>query len=147
MLPDTAAASEGDYLRTSIGQTLYVPVYSHIYYRHGNRKINLTVTLSVRNTDPDRSMIVSVLDYHDTDGALVRSYLDEPRHLAPLATTEVIIDEHDETGGSGANFIVEWSASQPMTPPVVEAAMISTASAQGLSFSIPARVIRERSRP
>jgi hypothetical protein len=141
--PDTTMANT-DYLRTTVGQTLYVPVYSHIYYSHGDRAINLTVTLSIRNTDPGHSIRVTAVDYHETDGALVQRYLDAPRRLGPLATTEIVIDEHDNRGGSGANFIVEWDAERPVTQPLVESVMISTASAQGLSFNIPARVIRER---
>jgi hypothetical protein len=142
--PDTTMA-DADYLRTTVGQTLYVPVYGHIYYSHGDRAVNLTVTLSIRNTDPDLAIRVTAVDYHETDGTLVQRYLDAPRRLGPLATTEIVIDEHDNRGGSGANFIVEWDAAQPVTPPLVESVMISTASAQGLSFNIPARVIRERS--
>jgi hypothetical protein len=142
---DTITA-ETNFLRTTVGQTLYVPVYGHIYYSHGDRAINLTVTLSIRNTDPGRAIRVTAIEYHDTDGTLVQRYLDTPRRLAPLATAEVVIDEHDNAGGSGANFIVEWHAERPVTPPMVESVMISTASAQGLSFNNPALVLRERSR-
>ena len=126
------------------GQTLYVPVYSHIYYREATRKIDLTATLSVRNTDPDDAITVSRVDYYDSDGRYVRGYADPPFLLGSLATRSFVVDELDRSGGSGANFIVEWSANEPVSDPVVEAVMISVASSSGISFVMRARVIEER---
>ncbi len=45
------------------------------------------------------------------------------------------------TGGSGANFIVRWEADSPVSPPVTEGIMISTASQLGISFTSPGQVI------
>jgi hypothetical protein len=36
----------------SAGQTVYVPIYSHIYSGLKGRPFNLAATLSIRNTDP-----------------------------------------------------------------------------------------------
>ena len=70
----------------SSGQFLYVPVYSHIYTGDKERPFNLAVTLSIRNTDPRSSLRLTAVDYYDTEGRLVRSYLDAPREpgLHPL---------------------------------------------------------------
>lgn len=126
-----------------IGQTIYVPVYSHIYYHDDRRVINLAATLSVRNTDRSRPITIRSVRYYDSAGVLVRTYLNEPLRLPPLASKDYVVEEDDTSGGSGANFIVEWSAAAPVTDPVVEAVMISAASSQGISFVSAGRVIEE----
>ena len=123
-----------------VGQTVYVPVYSHVYSQDGGREVDLAVTLSVRNTDPERPVVVSAVRYHDSVGRLVRTY--EGGRLAPLASRAYVVDEGDRTGGVGANFVVQWQAEGAVSPPVVEAVMISTASSQGISFVSRGRVVR-----
>ena len=125
------------------GQVLYVPVYSHIFAGTAAGEFNLTSTLSLRNTDLDSAIILTSVRYYDSAGALVRSYLEEPQQLGPLASMEVVVEEKDISGGAGANFIVEWSAQRPVTPPVVEAVMISTTLGQGLSFVSSAHVLEQ----
>ena len=63
--------------------------------------------------------------------------------LGPLATAEFVVDESDRTGGAGASFLVEWVADGPVSAPVVEAVMISTAGQQGISFVTEGRVVEE----
>ena len=130
-----------------VGQTIYVPIYSHIYIRDKGRVINLTATLSIRNTDAQSPIRITSARYYDTDGALLREYVNEPLRLAPMASTDFVVAEDDTSGGVGANFIVEWGASIEVTAPVVEAVMISTASQQGISFVSMGRVIKDRARP
>ena len=125
------------------GQVLYVPVYSHIFAGTASGEFNLTTTLSLRNTDLKNAITITSVRYYDSAGTLVRAYLEERRQLGPLAATEVVVEEKDTSGGAGANFIVEWSAQTPVTPPVVEAVMISTTSSQGLSFVTWARVLEQ----
>ena len=124
-------------------QTLYVPAYSHIYYRNAQRSMNLATTLSIRNTSPEASLLLSTIDYYDSDGTYVRSYLDTTRALDPLASTYVVVEQDDIRGGVGANFIVRWHAETPVPPPVVGTVMITTASTQGISFQSSARVLYE----
>jgi hypothetical protein len=142
-MPDSTDDGEAGRVRVA-RQTIYVPVYSHIYTRDQKRVVNLTATLSVRNTDLHYGLRVTSVRYYDSDGALVRSYLDAPLDLGPLASTDFIVEELDRSGGLGANFIVEWSAPSAVTAPVVEAVMISTASSQGISFVSVGRVIAEQ---
>ena len=68
------------------GQMLYVPVYSHVYWRCDRQHFNLACTLSVRNVDVRSSISLTAVDYHDTGGALVRRLVEQPRALAPLET-------------------------------------------------------------
>jgi hypothetical protein len=47
----------------------------------------------------------------------------------------------DESGGSGANFIVVWRADKPVNPPLAESVMIGTQGNQGVSFTSRGRPI------
>lgn len=123
-------------------QTVYVPAYSHIYHGKGKPYL-LTITLSVRNTDTDNAIVVKSVRYFDTAGKEVKSYLDRPVRLPALGTTEIVVERDDASGGSGANFLVEWFAPQPVTEPIIEAVMIDTNSQQGISFARRGSVIRQ----
>jgi hypothetical protein len=117
------------------GQTLYVPVYSHIYSGDRERPVYLAVTLSIRNTDPTRAIQVTTVDYYDSAGRRLQRYLETPVALPPLATVRYVVKESDKAGGSGANFLVRWESTEPANPPLVESIMISTASQLGISFT------------
>jgi hypothetical protein len=129
----------------AMGQTIYVPVYSHIYFggkRYGGkRQYLLAVTLSIRNTDPQKAMLVTSIRYYDSEGQLLQDYLERPMRLGPLVSTEVFVDEHDVRGGAGANFLVEWRAEELVNVPLVEAIMVGITGTQALSFTSPGRVI------
>lgn len=125
----------------SDGQTIYVPAYSHIYGGNDERPFLLTVTLSIRNTDPVHEMAVTRVDYYETRGKPLKTYITRPVILKPLGTVRYVIPEHDTSGGSGANFIVEWKAEAMMNPPIVESIMISTKTQQGVSFTSRGREI------
>ena len=127
--------------RPAIGELIYVPAYSHIYYQDQERVINLNVTLSIRNTDGKHPIQLDAVHYYDSAGQFIRNYLEQPIRLNPMASTAFVVDEADSAGGVGANFIVAWSSEQQTTAPVVEAVMISTASMQGISFVSVGRVI------
>ena len=124
------------------GQLIYVPVYSHVYHQDGKPHL-LTVTLSVRNTSPDEAITVRSVNYYDTKGQPLKSYLKREMRLGPLATGEFLISKDESSGGSGANFLVEWDAEETVSPPVVEAVMIDTSSQQGISFVRSGVVVRE----
>ncbi len=132
-------------LKIVTGQTIYVPIYSEIYYFDKSRTLQLAATLSVRNTDPQHPIIVTSVKYYNSDGNLVREHLENPLQLAPLASTDFIVNQNDQTGGSGANFLVEWVAETEVYEPIVEALMVSTSSQQGISFVSQGRVIESKS--
>ncbi|GAB7022009.1 DUF3124 domain-containing protein [Salidesulfovibrio brasiliensis] len=116
------------------GQNVYVPAYSHIYQGPKGRPYQLAVMLSIRNVDLDTSITVAVIDYYDDHGKKLHAFLDKPVTLGPLETYEVNIPANDKTGGSGANFIVNWSAEKAVSAPIIQSVMIGTASQQGISF-------------
>lgn len=125
------------------GQTVYIPVYSHIY-ANGGRPHLLETTLSIRNLDPKRAITVKSVKYFDTEGALIKEYLDGEMSLAALATAEFLVEKRDIRGGSGANFIVVWDAQQPVYEPLIEAVMVGFFDANSISFSSPGRALIER---
>ncbi len=125
----------------SDGQTIYVPAYSHIYGGNDERPFLLTVTLSIRNTDPVHKLSVTRVDYYETQGKPLKTYITKPIILKPLGTVRYVIPEHDTSGGSGANFIVQWEADKMINPPIVETIMISTRTQQGVSFTSRGREI------
>ena len=125
----------------AMGQTLYVPIYSHIYAEDRRSMINLTATLSIRNTDLQQSFVINSVRYYDSDGKQLHQYLEKPIQLKALASKDFVIPRTDIAGGAGANFIVEWAAQQKISEPIVEAVMIGTEGNRGFSFVSPARVV------
>jgi len=131
-------------VRLSKGQTVYVPVYSFIYYGNKLKKIDLTATLSIRNTDPVHSIEVRSVNYHDSNGKLIKKHLDDSVPLGPLASTHFQVAESDLSGGLGASFLVKWSSSKEVSAPIVESVLIGTISAQGISFVCRGEVVRDQ---
>jgi hypothetical protein len=125
------------------GQSIYVPVYSHIYHGARATPFNLACTLSIRNIDLAAPITVLSADYYDTGGKLIRRYVDKPVRVNALGTLEFYIEEKDTKGGSGANFVVRWSSEKPVNPPLVEAVMIGVEAAQGISFTSRGQVVLE----
>ncbi|HBE69421.1 MAG TPA: hypothetical protein DDW52_14850 [Planctomycetaceae bacterium] len=115
-------------------RTIYVPVYSHVYFQGGAPYL-LETTLSIRNTDRNEPIYLRSVDYFDTSGKLIKSQLDRPIRLTSLQTIEFLVERQDTSGGSGANFLVEWQAKSQTAKPLVEAVMVGTAGTQGISFA------------
>ena len=137
-----AVVSAGETAAKTRGETLYVPAYSHIY--HGNREapVLLSVTLSLRNTDPDTPISITSVDYYDTKGVLLKHFLSSPLVLPPYGSDRFVIAQDDKSGGSGANFIVSWQASDTVNQPIIETVMIGTQSQLGISFTSRGQVLQ-----
>ncbi|MBF0210550.1 MAG: DUF3124 domain-containing protein [Desulfamplus sp.] len=125
----------------STGQTIYVPAYSHIYAGDRELPMLLTVTLSIRNVDINHSIKVNYADYYGTKGERLKRYADRALQLKPLESIRYVIPQKDKSGGSGANFMVEWSSEKPVNPPIIESVMIGTEGQQGISFTSRGQVI------
>lgn len=130
-------------LQIVTGQTVYVPAYSEIFHNSADQTVKLTVTLAIHNSDPNTPIIIQSVQYFDTNGKLVKQYIDEPALVPPLATAGFVVEQADTSGGWGANFLVEWGAESPVYEPVIEAVMISTSSAIGISMISPGRVVSQ----
>jgi len=143
LLPGSGMAGGASEAAISTGQTLYVPVYSHIYSGDREHPFYLAATLSIRNTELKHAIKIVTVDYYDSKGKLLKSYLENPISLNPLSATRYVIKESDKSGGSGANFIVKWKSDVKVNAPIVESIMIGTKTQQGISFITRGRVIQE----
>ena len=131
------------------GQTLYLPVYSHVYHgdpgKDGKPAQTLVSThVSIRNTDPQVAIRLVSARYYDTDGNLVRSYLAAPVTIPPLGTHEIFVPRADTAGGSGANFLLVWTAETAANPPLVEALHADIREARTLMFITTGQPIKPR---
>lgn len=118
-----------------ISGSSYLSVYSEIYSQTEHATINLTATVSLRNINKKDTIYLEQAKYYNTKGNLIRSYFEKPIFIAPLETVEIVIDEKDQEGGSGANFIFDWKIKPQSNEPFFECAMISTYGQQGLSLT------------
>lgn len=132
--PQAPPASSPNSTPPVTGHAVYVPAYSHIYSRGGEAFL-LEVTLSVRNTDPEHPVRIDRVRYFDTAGQPIRELTDGPIKLGPLQTATYLVEKHDVKGGSGANFIVDWSSDQDVNPPLIEAVMVGVDKTHNLSFT------------
>jgi hypothetical protein len=125
----------------SSGETLYVPVYSNVYSGPKATPIQLATMLSIHNVDSKYSVTIFKVDYYDSKGKFIESYIKKPISLKPFAHTFFYLKEYDTRGGPGANFIVKWRAEKKINQPIVEALMLGTRA--GVSFTSSGRIIAE----
>lgn len=125
-------------VNTAIVDTLlrevYVPIYSDIYNQTRDSRTLLTATLSIRNTSNRDSLFVSKIDYYNTQGDLVRSYINSPIYLKPMESIDYVIEQQDTSGGSGANFLIDWYSKKQLNP-LFQAVMVGGLGAQAFSFT------------
>jgi hypothetical protein len=145
-----AATFAQDVPSLSTGQSLYLAIYSHLYHGDVNPKTGkpsetlVSTHVSIRNTDPVSAVKVLSARYYNTDGQLLREYLATPKSIPPLGTLELYVPRSDSSGGSGANFILDWTADRPVNPPLVEALHADIREARTLLFVTTARPIQKR---
>ena len=120
----------------------YLSIYSQIYSSSEHKTHNLTAMASLRNTSDKDTIYLLKAEYFDTHGTSLRTYFNHPIYLAPMETAEIIIDEIDEEGGTGSNFIIEWKIPSNCPEPLFEGIMNSTVGQQGLSFTTQAKRIQ-----
>ena len=142
-----ASSAQADELDLSKGQTLYLPIYSHIWY--GDRAPNgrqlkalLSALVSIRNTSLKTSIKVTSARYYNTDGKLLKEFVSAPRVIAPMGTMELFVEKKESEGGSGANFVIQWEAATATNPPVVEAVHTDIQLNRTPTFITTARAIR-----
>lgn len=131
------------------GETLYLPIYSHIWYGEVNRsgtpsKALLSISVSIRNTDPASPIRVHSAQYYDTDGKRLKEYVPQPKTVGPMGTLELFIPRSDDTGGSGANFLILWTAKTPVSPPLVHGVHAILPAGGSVVFTTSAQAIDSR---
>lgn len=126
----------------AVQRTVYVPIYSSLHVSDHAEPVDLGATLSLRNVSESVPVVVTAVDYYDSDGKLVRSLLDEPAELGPLATAEFFVARIDSSGGSGANFLVRWGLRGAGPDLLVEAVMHGRDGGAGISFVSQGRIVQ-----
>jgi hypothetical protein len=142
-----AASANADEPALSKGQTLYLPIYSHVW--HGDLKTGgyptkslVSALVSIRNTDPKNPIRVLSARYYDTGGKQLHEYVGAAKTIPPMATHELYVERKESAGGSGANFVIAWEAATPTNLPVVEAVHADIQGHRTLTFITTARAIR-----
>jgi hypothetical protein len=138
---------QAEELTLSKGQTLYLPIYSHIWFgdisSEGHpTKALLSALVSIRNTSLKTPIRVTSARYYDTDGKQLKEFVVTPKTLAPMATVELFVEKKESEGGSGANFVIKWDAVTATNPPIVEAVHADIQINRTPTFITGARVIR-----
>lgn len=113
----------------------YLPIYSEIYSRTMNTKYLTTATISIRNTNLNDKIYIDKIDYYNTQGNKIRTYLKNTIFLEPMETKEIVIEYLDKEGGSGANFVFDWSCKPNINKPYFQAVMVTITGSFGLSFT------------
>ncbi|MCP4691583.1 MAG: DUF3124 domain-containing protein [Desulfobacterales bacterium] len=128
----------------STGETIYVPVYSHIYSGPRSMPLQLNAILCFQNTDSKYGVQLIQADYYDSDGKMVESYISKPLNVKPLASKSLHLKKYKRGGGVGEKFILKWRSREPVNHPVVESVMIGVRSGQGISFRCPGKIVVDR---
>jgi hypothetical protein len=129
--------------RLSTGQIIYVPAYAYVHISGKVKAFPLTTTLLFHNTSLDTEVTVSAIKYYDGKGNLVEEYAPSPVRLGPLAALDVPVKKPVMNQGSGACFVVTWTSSKPISPPLAESVMIGATGQQGISYRSTGQVIKE----
>ena len=91
----------------SLGESVYVPVYSNVYAGPKANPVQLAAILSIHNTDPKHAITILKVDYYDSNGKFVESYVEKPLTLKSFTHIYFYLKEYDKRGGPGANFLVK----------------------------------------
>jgi hypothetical protein len=124
-------------------EQVYIPIYSDIYYVDSKHTFSLTATLSIRNTSFKDSIYVFTIDYYNSGGEKIRRYNESTLLVKPMESVEFVVENKDDTGGVGANFVVEWGAKSGAQKPFFQGVMIGTTGQQGISFTTEGIVIQK----
>ena len=134
----------------STGQTVYVPVYSYVILRmahsvEGRSPVyfQLATNVIVRNTDPKHPITITSAEYYNTEGELLKKVVASPTVVAPMVSTPFFVEQSDESGGSGANFLVRWRSTQPVNEPIIESVTFGLRGTHSLSFVTEGKIIKE----
>jgi hypothetical protein len=135
-------------LKLTKGQTVYVPVYSHLYTKYIRGQMvhrDVLTNVSIRNTDPAHSITVVSADVYDSNGVLVKNYVPKPVQLNPLASTNLFIQTSDLDGSGGLSLILKWRSENKVTEPIIESIMIGSCGTHAAAFASRGQVIKELS--
>ena len=90
-----------EHLHKSSGQTVYAPVYSHIYVGAQGQEFQLAATLCVRNTSIDNPIKLESVGYYDSSGKFLRNLVKVPVKIGPLGEVVTV----GTRSGQGISFV------------------------------------------
>jgi hypothetical protein len=129
---------KADLPNLEINESIYVPAYSDLYYESHQRKTYFTVILSIRNISFTDTLYFTDIDYYSSHGKLLRKYIDKVLVLRPMESMEYIVEESEREGGTGANFVVNYSAKETMkNEPFIESIMMGNLDNYRFAFTSP----------
>ena len=121
-----------------IKESVYVPAYSDLYYESQEKKTFFTVILSLRNISFTDTLYFTNIDYYSSHGKLLRQYIDQVLVLKPMESMEYIVEEAEKEGGTGANFVVSYSAKASLkNHPFIESIMMGNLDNYRFAFTSP----------
>jgi hypothetical protein len=120
----------------------FLSIYSQLHNRDENELIGLFATVSLHNPNVNDSIFIDKTIYYNTDGKPIRTYFDKTIYIRPMETVQIIIEEQDNEGGTGANFVFDWKIKANTIEPIFEAVMISTYGSQSISFTTTGKRIK-----
>ena len=145
--PQPEATGVSEYVRPDTdlalvtGQTIFVPAYSEIR-RGPESRLSLSLSLAIHNTSLSEPLVVQSVRHYETNGNLIKEYVEQSLRLDPLATMVFEVEGQGQGAGAGGNFIVEWAAEKAIYEPVVEAVMVGSIGTHGFSLISPGRVMK-----
>ncbi len=106
--------------------------------------INVNATIVIHNTDPDHAINIVKMDFYNTSGRLVETYLQQPLKLNPSAGTRVHV-KNPLSGqeGTAAHFVIQWQADTKVVEPLVRGLLMGARGTRGYSFDTTPRIVRE----
>lgn len=135
-----APGLEENYVENELPDSLisgqsYLPIYSQIYSRTMGTKYLTTATISMRNVNLHDTIYINKINYFDSEGTNIRTYIKKAIYLKPMETKEIVIEYLDQEGGTGANFHFDWSCKETSNKPFFQAVMVTITGSFGLSFT------------
>lgn len=128
-------------------QTVYVPINSQLFVAGDEKRpIKLSTNLIIRNTDSLTPIKITEINYYNSEGKLITTYLDSSKSINPRASTYILIERRDERADWGAHFIIKWESVKSVTQPLVEvihAALSGTHGGLFKSRGVPIRGVYE----
>ncbi len=127
--------------RQAAGQrgVIYVPAHSSVSWGFDRVESEMAITLYIRNVNEKQGIVVHSARYFNSEGKLVRNYVEQPGMLGPMATAGYVVAREDTSGGRGASFLVEWSGAEDGEAPMAEAVMLGQNGNLGISFTTVGR--------
>jgi hypothetical protein len=59
-----------------------------------------------------------------------------------MASIDFVVNLSDMRGGSGANFIIKWAASETLSRPVIQAVMVNNTGNRAFSFITDGYIVK-----